>query len=103
MCFFLVVVLRIVLAFSLPFIAIGGLYATMWSLQIYRAVRRARTSGLTAEYLIGTSICRLYYLLCEWFVISRYILALMVYVQDFTTCPNNILDIEPKRKSPKRT
>lgn len=65
MCFFLLVVLRLVLALSLPFVFIGGLYSFMWTMQIYRAIRRRRTSGLTAEYLIGTSICRLYYMLCE--------------------------------------
>lgn len=37
----------------------------MWSMQIYRAVRRARTSGLSVEYLVGTSVCRLFYMLCK--------------------------------------
>jgi transmembrane E3 ubiquitin-protein ligase len=67
MSFFLVVVFRLVIALSIPLVFIGALYCSLWAAQIYRAVRRGRTSGLTAEYLIGTTVCRLYYLLCKFF------------------------------------
>ena len=65
MCFFLLVILRLVLALSLPFLFVASLYSAMWLMQIYRAVRRARTSGLRTDYLLGTTVCRLFYFLCE--------------------------------------
>ncbi|KAJ7193760.1 hypothetical protein GGX14DRAFT_588157, partial [Mycena pura] len=46
--------------------------------KIVRSVRRCRGSGLTTEYLVGTTICRLY--------IALY----------FLLCPKNVLDIEPR-------
>lgn len=61
---FLLVVFRLVIVLSLPLFFIGSMYAFMWFPQIYRAVRRGRTSGLKAEYLIGVTLCRLYFLLC---------------------------------------
>ncbi|KAL4250477.1 hypothetical protein ABKN59_006994 [Abortiporus biennis] len=76
--FFLIVVFRIVVMLSLPLLFIGSLYAFLWIVQIYRAVRRGRTSGLSAEYLIGTTLGRLYFLLY------------------FLACPKNVLDIEPR-------
>ncbi|KAI0683663.1 hypothetical protein BC835DRAFT_1295386 [Cytidiella melzeri] len=78
MSFFLVVVFRLVIALSIPLVFIGALYFSMWAAQIYRTMKRGRTSGLTAEYLIGTTLCRLYYLLY------------------FLACPKNVLDIEQR-------
>ncbi|KAI0069873.1 hypothetical protein K474DRAFT_1746897, partial [Panus rudis PR-1116 ss-1] len=46
---------------------------------IYRAVKRGRSSGLHPEYVIGATLCRLYYLLY------------------FLACSKNILDVEPRR------
>lgn len=63
--FFLLVVFRLVIALSVPLLFIGALYGSMWLVQIYRTIRRGRASGLAAEYLVGVSVCRLYYLLCE--------------------------------------
>ncbi|PSR74066.1 hypothetical protein PHLCEN_2v10138, partial [Hermanssonia centrifuga] len=79
MSFFLLVVFRIIIALSLPIVFIGALYSSIWIVQIYRAVRRGRTSGLTAEYLFGTTFCRLFFVLY------------------FFGCPKNILDIDPRR------
>lgn len=64
MSFFLLVVFRLVIALSLPLLFIAMLYCALWSLQIYRTARRGRASGLAAEYVIGVTVCRLYYLLC---------------------------------------
>lgn len=66
MSFFLLIVFRLVIALSIPLVFVGSLYTSMWTAQIYRAVRRGRTSGLTAEYVVGTTLCRLYYILCEF-------------------------------------
>ncbi|KAI0071333.1 hypothetical protein K474DRAFT_1607089 [Panus rudis PR-1116 ss-1] len=79
MSFFLIVVFRLVVILSLPLLFIGSLYAFMWLPQIYRAVKRGRSSGLHPEYVIGATLCRLYYLLY------------------FLACPKNILDVEPRR------
>ncbi|KAI0343001.1 hypothetical protein BDW22DRAFT_1356560 [Trametopsis cervina] len=78
MSFFLLVVFRLVIVLSIPLIFVGALYSSLWLTQIYRAMRRARNSGLAAEYLVGTTLCRLYYLLY------------------FLGCPKNVLDIEQR-------
>lgn len=67
MSFFLIVVFRLVIVLSIPLVFVGSLYTLMWVSQIYRAVRRGRTSGLTAEYVVGTTLCRLYYILCKFY------------------------------------
>ncbi|KAI0351865.1 hypothetical protein OH77DRAFT_1486589 [Trametes cingulata] len=75
----LMIVFRIVIALSLPLFFIGSLYSCMWLMQIYRSARRARSSGLSLEYLIGTTLGRLFF--------ACY----------FLGCPKNILDVEPRR------
>ena len=60
----LIVVFRIVIMLSLPLFFIGSLYSSMWLMQIYRSARRARTSGLSVEYLIGTTLGRLFFICC---------------------------------------
>lgn len=76
--FFLVVV-RIIIRLSLPLFFIGSMYSFIWMCQIYRSVRRGRSSPLSAEYMVGTTLCRLYFALY------------------FLACPKNILDVEPRR------
>ena len=69
--------LLLAIAASLPFLFVASLYSAMWLMQIYRAVRRARTSGLRTDYLLGTTVCRLFYFLCasscctSWCVCER--------------------------------
>ncbi|KAI8974598.1 hypothetical protein BD414DRAFT_498160 [Trametes punicea] len=75
----LIVVFRIVIALSLPLFFIGSLYSCMWLVQIYRSARRSRNSGLSAQYLVGTTLGRLFF--------ACY----------FLGCPKNILDVEPRR------
>ena len=60
----LIVVFRIVIMLSLPLFFIGSLYSCMWLMQIYRSGRRARTSGLSVEYLVGTTLGRLFFICC---------------------------------------
>ncbi|TBU30076.1 hypothetical protein BD311DRAFT_755258 [Dichomitus squalens] len=74
----LIVVFRIVIMLSLPLFFIGSLYSCMWLMQIYRSTRRARSSGLSAEYLIGSTLGRLF------------------FVCYFLGCPKNIFDVEPR-------
>lgn len=96
--FFFLVVFRLVIALSVPLLFIGMMYSSMWAVQIYRTARRGRASGLTGEYLLGITVCRLYFLLCT----SRFLrcaeMELMSGV-DYLACPKNILDIEPRRTS----
>ena len=47
------------------FVAVS--YSLIWLPQIVRSARRGRTSGLAREYVIGTTVCRLYLALCEFF------------------------------------
>lgn len=94
--FFLLVVFRLVIALSVPLLFIGALYGSMWLVQIYRTIRRGRASGLAAEYLVGVTVCRLYYLLCE--CISFVHTHFDSHSADFLGCPSNVLDIETRRK-----
>ncbi|RDX47178.1 hypothetical protein OH76DRAFT_1558028 [Lentinus brumalis] len=75
----LIVVFRVVIMLSIPLFFIGSLYSWMWMLQIYRSARRARSSGLSTEYLVGTTVGRLFFALY------------------FLGCPKNIFDVEPRR------
>ncbi|KAL1942983.1 hypothetical protein VTO73DRAFT_4654 [Trametes versicolor] len=75
----LIVVFRIVIALSLPLFFIGSLFSSMWMMQIYRSARRSRTSGLSVEYLVGTTLGRLF------------------FASYFLGCPKNILDVQPRR------
>ncbi|KAJ8489989.1 hypothetical protein ONZ51_g2566 [Trametes cubensis] len=75
----LIVVFRIVMALSLPLFFISSLYSCIWLMQIYRSARRTRSSGLSAEYMLGTTLGRLF------------------FVFYFLGCPKNILDVEPRR------
>lgn len=65
MSFCLIVVFRIVIMLSLPLLFVGSLYGFLWTPQLYRSVRRGRSSGLHAEYVIGVTLCRLFFILCE--------------------------------------
>jgi transmembrane E3 ubiquitin-protein ligase len=58
--------MRIILAPSLAMVVFAIIYIGMWSPQIYRATRRARTCALSAEYLIGTTIGRLAIGMCQY-------------------------------------
>lgn len=62
-----------------------------------RSVRRGRTSGLAREYVVGTTVCRLYLALCEFvFDAGKTIQMLTRFVKDFLACPKNVLDVEPR-------
>ncbi|KAI0793636.1 hypothetical protein C8Q74DRAFT_1243576 [Fomes fomentarius] len=97
----LIVVFRIVIMLSLPLLFIGTLYSCMWMLQIYRSARRARSSGLSAEYLIGTTLGRLFFACCRCSHVT--LIAYCIHVppadaqSDFLGCPKNIFDVEPRR------
>jgi len=78
MSFCLIVVFRVVVMLSLPLLFVGSLYAFLWAPQLYRSAKRGRSSGLHAEYVIGVTLCRLFFVLY------------------FLICPKNILDVEPR-------
>ena len=94
---FLIVVFRIVILLSLPLFFVACMYSFVWAVQIYRAVRRSRGSGLSAEYLVGTTICRLFFLLCEYRPSKKTKPIVITDPADFMGCPKNILDVEPRR------
>ncbi|KAG6900331.1 hypothetical protein C0993_012528 [Termitomyces sp. T159_Od127] len=76
---FLTFIVRVILSPMLSMVFVAITYSFIWLPQIIRSARRGRTSGLSKEYIIGTTICRLY---------------LALY---FLACPKNVLDIEPRR------
>jgi len=73
---FLLLIVRLLLSPSLSLIFVAVTYSGFWMPQIVRSVRRGRSSSLSAEYLIGTSVCR----------------SLMALY--FLGCPKNVLDVE---------
>ncbi|KAH0582574.1 hypothetical protein H2248_010506 [Termitomyces sp. 'cryptogamus'] len=76
---FLTLIVRVILSPTLSMVFVAITYSFIWLPQIIRSVRRGRTSGLSKEYVIGTTVCRLY---------------LALY---FLACPKNVLDVEPRR------
>ncbi|KAI6024101.1 hypothetical protein BKA83DRAFT_4267758 [Pisolithus microcarpus] len=72
-------VVRAIVSPSLALFFVGSMYSLFWLPQIVRSVRCGRSSSLSAEYLIGMSICRL------WFPFY------------FLANSANVLDVEPRR------
>ncbi|OAX43199.1 hypothetical protein K503DRAFT_853458 [Rhizopogon vinicolor AM-OR11-026] len=79
MFFFLTFIVRVIVTPSLALVFVASMYSLFWLPQIVRSVKKGRSSALTAEYMIGTSLCRLFHALY------------------FLTCPKNVLDVEPRR------
>lgn len=65
MFLFLTFIIRVIVTPSLALLFVASMYSMFWFPQIIRSAKRGRPSALSAEYLIGTSICRLYFALCE--------------------------------------
>jgi len=71
-------IVRVIVSPSLALFFVGSMYSLFWLPQIIRSVRCGRSSVLTVEYVIGTSICRLWFPLCEpifllcWFSLLGY-------------------------------
>lgn len=66
MFIFLTFIVRVIVTPSLALVFVASMYSLFWLPQIVRSVKRGRSSALTAEYLIGTSLCRLFHALCEY-------------------------------------
>ncbi|KAJ7449681.1 hypothetical protein FB451DRAFT_1287670 [Mycena latifolia] len=75
---FLTLMVHTILSATLSIIFLAATYSFFWLPQIVRSTRRGRGSGLAKEYLVGTTVCRLY--------IALY----------FLLCPKNVLEIEPR-------
>ncbi|KAF5383788.1 hypothetical protein D9615_003714 [Tricholomella constricta] len=75
---FLTFIVRVILSPTLSMVFVSITYSLIWLPQIIRSARRGRSSGLSKEYIIGTTACRLY---------------LALY---FLACPKNVLDVEPR-------
>lgn len=65
MFIFFTFIIRVIVSPSLTLFFVASMYSMFWLPQIIRSVKRGRSSSLSAEYLVGTSICRLYFALCE--------------------------------------
>ncbi|KAF8159628.1 hypothetical protein B0H34DRAFT_704239 [Crassisporium funariophilum] len=75
---FLTFIVRVILSPTLSMLFVVVTYSSIWLPQIVRSVRRGRTSGLSKEYIIGTTACRLF---------SAFY---------FLACPKNVLEVEPR-------
>ncbi|KAF4593156.1 hypothetical protein EYR38_008868 [Pleurotus pulmonarius] len=76
---FVIVLVRVILSPVMGVLYVAFSYSSIWMPQIIRSARRGRASGLSKEYLLGTSACRVY---------------LMLY---FLVCPKNVLEVQPRR------
>ncbi|TEB33129.1 hypothetical protein FA13DRAFT_1627277 [Coprinellus micaceus] len=79
---FLTLIVRVILSPVLSLIFVAATYSMIWLPQIVRSARRGRSSGLTIEYIVGVTVCRLYGALY------------------FLMCPRNVLDVEPRSWAP---
>ncbi|KAF6761571.1 hypothetical protein DFP72DRAFT_1041797 [Ephemerocybe angulata] len=79
---FLTLIVRVILSPTLSMIFVAATYSMIWLPQIVRSARRGRTSGLSKEYIIGVTACRLYSALY------------------FLMCPRNVLEVEPRSWAP---
>ncbi|KAF9074941.1 hypothetical protein BDP27DRAFT_1316219 [Rhodocollybia butyracea] len=77
---FLSTIVRIILSPTLTLLFVTITYSCIWLPQIWRSIRRGRNSGLSVEYLVGTTVCRLYLMLCKLLF----------------GLPRNVLDVEPR-------
>ncbi|KJA28091.1 hypothetical protein HYPSUDRAFT_34432 [Hypholoma sublateritium FD-334 SS-4] len=75
---FLTLIVRVILSPLLSVLFVAFTYSSIWLPQIVRSVRRGRSSGLSKEYVLGTTICRLFNALY------------------FLACPKNVLEVEPR-------
>lgn len=66
--FFLISVVRVILSPLMSMLFVAFTYSMIWMPQIIRSVRRGRNSGLTVEYVVGTTVCRVSLLLCEYWL-----------------------------------
>ncbi|KAK0434656.1 hypothetical protein EV421DRAFT_1839657 [Armillaria borealis] len=78
MFIFLTFIVRVILSPTLSLMFVALTYSSIWLPQIIRSVRRGRSSGFSKEYVIATTVCRLY--------LAMYFLA----------CPKNVLDVDPR-------
>src|SRR6266576_5810066 len=69
-------------------------YTSIWLPQIVRSACRGRTSGLASEYILGTTVCRLYFLLCKEWLFTLW--KVLTHISDFLSCPKNVLEIESR-------
>lgn len=72
MFLFLTFIIRVIVTPSLALLFVASMYSMFWLPQIIRSARRGRPGALSAEYLVGTSVCRLYFALCEGFYLKAY-------------------------------
>ncbi|KAG2011699.1 hypothetical protein CC2G_011787 [Coprinopsis cinerea AmutBmut pab1-1] len=79
---FLAVIVQVILSPMLSMVFVATTYSLVWLPQIVRSARRNRTSGLSREYILGTTACRLFN---------------MLY---FLWCPKNVLEVEPRPWAP---
>ncbi|KAJ7066593.1 hypothetical protein C8F01DRAFT_1123824 [Mycena amicta] len=75
---FLSLIVHTILSATLSIMFVATTYSFFWLPQIVRSVLRGRGSGLSTEYLVGTTLCRL---------------SIALY---FLLCPKNVLDIDPR-------
>ncbi|KAF8885015.1 hypothetical protein BD779DRAFT_1673890 [Infundibulicybe gibba] len=74
----LTLVVRVILSPFLTMVFVAVTHSLIWLPQIFRGARRGRSSGLSKEYILGTTACRLFFVLY------------------FLTCPRNVLEVEPR-------
>lgn len=62
---FLTLIVRVILSPVLSVLFVAATYSLIWLPQILRSARRGRSSGLSVEYVVGVTVCRLYGALCK--------------------------------------
>jgi hypothetical protein len=94
----MIIMLQLLFLPAASVLFVCALHATILGAPIVRAVRRGRTAGLAAEYIIGTAVARFLLVGCKRGrerALSG--ISLIGSGADLLGCPENVLDVEPKR------
>ena len=86
--------IRVLVSPSLSLLAVAIVYSSFWIPQIVRSIRRGTSAGLSAEYLLGTTILRAYFPLCEYRCSLCICETDVGMCTDLFACPENVLGIE---------
>ena len=87
-------IVRVIMSPLLSLLFVAVTYCSLWLPQIIRSVRRGRSSGLSKEYVLGMTTCRLFSALCK-LLPCIYEFSPTFYA-DFLGCPKNVLDVETR-------
>lgn len=77
-------------------VIVGSVYSSLWIPQIYRSAVRGSRPGLSMEYIIGGTLGRLFFALCQY-LCQIYSCCPKFHSSDIFGCPENVLGVQTSR------